>query len=90
MRTVALGGEPIPSWIVNTLARRRPFPRWRDDKGSDRDHLFGDDNNGCDDNDNSDNDGTFQLLATYAVTEACVYLTVGEIFHYNHANDDEV
>ena len=90
LRTVALGGEPIPSWIVNTLDRRRPFPRWRDDKGSDRDHLFRDDNNGCDDNDNSDNDGTFQLLTTYGVTEGCVYLTVGEKFHDNHANDDEV
>ena len=58
LRTVALCGDPIPSWVVNTLTRRCQFLRWRDDKGLDRDHTFNDDNNGGDDNDNIDTDGT--------------------------------
>ena len=42
----------------------------------DRDHN----NGGDDDNDTIHNDNNFIFFATYSVTEACVYQTVGKIY----------
>jgi len=70
LRTVALGGEPIPKAMVATWARRRvgvgntnaSSPTWN------REYP--------------------RLLATYGVTEACVYQTCGEVTCEVDADDD--
>ena len=65
LQIVALGGEPIPKYIVQRWARRRP----RSHGSRSEDAIKG---------------SGVRLLATYGVTEACVYQTIGEIF-----NEDE-
>jgi len=84
LEVIALGGEPIPIGTVSNWARRRHHP---EDATSDEGPVANDtilntgDRNGSTGGRTGGNGGGgVRLLATYGVTEACVYQTVGEVF----------
>lgn len=75
LQVVALGGEPIPKSMRNRWARKCLRQQLSDENDDD-------DNN--DERTDTAYDRMFpRLLATYGVTEACVYQTCGEVFATN-------
>jgi acyl-CoA synthetase (AMP-forming)/AMP-acid ligase II len=82
LRVVALGGEPIPLVIRQIWARPEPKS---DTTSCDYD---GDENSVSSlFSKVSASPGVCRLFATYGVTEACVYQTIGEIFRLDDKND---
>lgn len=79
LEVVALGGEPIPKRILSLWARRRIRSLKIDEEKSYQVEMNRIPNE-------SEISGTMRLLATYGVTEACVYQTAGEVFYdiYNN------
>ena len=72
LRCVALGGEPIPRRILNVWARSAMECSPANHSSSGNDGAVGP---AC-----SSSVSKTRLIATYGVTEACVYQTFGEVF----------
>ena len=82
LEVVALGGEPIPKQIVAQWARKK-FIKIENEQSKEQQMknvkhsyaktkaLSNESNKVC----------GIKLMATYGVTEACVYQTMGEVFH---------
>ena len=91
LEVIALGGEPIPKRILSIWARRRikrKMEKSQEQKLQPAEISIK--SKTCIDKNDAvvAIEGRIKLLATYGVTEACVYQTAGEVFF--DMNDDNV